>query len=44
MNIFDKSLNKYINFYQDGFPGFETVDYRGLKLPLASLATAVRPH
>jgi len=36
MNIFDKSSGKYENFYKDGFPEIEFVDFHGLELPLLS--------
>ena len=36
MNIFDKSSGKYENFYKEGFPKIEFVDFHGLKLPLLS--------
>lgn len=34
MNIYSKELGRYENFYKDGFPTPEHVDFGGLKLPL----------
>jgi hypothetical protein len=34
MNIFDKSLGTYQDFYKDGFPRVEVVDFFGLSLSL----------
>jgi len=36
MNIFEKSSGKYENFYKDGFPEIEFVNFHGLELPLLS--------
>jgi len=36
MNIFDKLSGEYENFYKDGFPEVEFVDFYGLELPLLS--------
>ncbi len=36
MNILDKETNKYVNFYKNGFPDIEVVEFLGFKLPLLS--------
>jgi hypothetical protein len=36
MKVFDVTKNKYVNFYETGFPAYETVDFFGLKLNLLS--------
>jgi hypothetical protein len=42
MNIFDKSLGTYQNFYKDGFPAIEVVDFFGLKLPLLAKELVIK--
>lgn len=36
MDIFNKEIGGYENFYKDGFPDIEAVDFLGFKLPLLS--------
>jgi hypothetical protein len=36
MNVFNKLSSKYENFYKDGFPEIEFVNFHGLELPLLS--------
>lgn len=36
MDVFNQEAGKYENFYKDGFPDIETVDFLEFKLPLLS--------
>ncbi len=42
MDIFDKEIQKYENFYKDGFPNVEVVEWQRFKLPLLSKALIIK--
>ena len=42
MNIFNKEIGTYENFYKDGFPRPELQDFFGLKLPLMSKELVIK--
>jgi hypothetical protein len=42
MDIFDKETKTYKNFYKDGFPDIEIVEWQGFKLPLLSKALIIK--